>query len=353
MKRVLYISNIEVPYRARFFNELAKKVHLTVIYERRNSANRDSQWNDFNERPCYSIEYLDGIDLGAEYGFSWNVLHAVRRGWDVVVIGCYNSKVQMLAMQYMRFAGIPYIINLDGEPFIGFGLKGSLKKYFLKGAACYLVAGQKAAASLRKYLGDEKPIIPYYFSSLCQGEGLLTEPLPREEYVLVVGQYFDYKGMDVAMETAKLNLSIRYKFVGMGKRTELFIRDMSPLPSNVEIIPFLKKKDLMVEYQKCSVMVLPSRQECWGLVINEAAAMGAPIVSTWGSGAAVEFLSTRYDKFLAEPGNPVSLLNAIKLCMRQCSNDYSLYLVEKAAEYTIERSVEEYLKAFEMIGRLR
>lgn len=349
MKKVLYISNIEVPYRARFFNELAKNVDLTVMYERRCSSNRDSQWNDANERPCYSIEYLDGIDLGSEFGFSWKVLHAVRRGWDVVVIGCYNSKVQMLTMRYMRVAGIPYIINLDGEPFIGSGLKGVLKKFFLKGAACYLVAGQKAAASLRKSLGDEKPIIPYYFSSLYQWEVCLTPPIHREEYVLVVGQYFDYKGMDVAMETAKLNRSIRYKFVGMGKRTERFIRDMGPLPSNVEIIPFLQKKELMAEYQKCGVMVLPSRQECWGLVVNEAAAVGAPIVSTWGSGAAVEFLSTKYDRFLAEPGNPVSLLNAIELCLRQRSTEYSQYLVGKAAEYTIERSVEQHLKAFDIV----
>ena len=33
-KKVLYISNIQVPYRVRFFNLLAEKCDLTVLYER-------------------------------------------------------------------------------------------------------------------------------------------------------------------------------------------------------------------------------------------------------------------------------------------------------------------------------
>ena len=44
MKRVLYLTNIEVPYRVRFFNELEKHCDLTVMYERRKSANRDNKW---------------------------------------------------------------------------------------------------------------------------------------------------------------------------------------------------------------------------------------------------------------------------------------------------------------------
>lgn len=350
MKRVLYLSNIEVPYRARFFNELAKVCDLTVVYERRSSANRDSKWNEQNEQPNYPIEYLDGFDIGNEFGFSWKIVPVISRGWDVVVVGCYNSPIQMVAMRHMNLAGIRYIVNLDGEPFIGSGLKGMVKRLILMGAAGYLVAGEQAAVSLRKAIGTRRPIIPYYFSSLSRAEIESTPAPNRGDYALVVGQYFDYKGMDVAMEAARRSPAIRYKFVGMGKRTEKFIRDMSPLPSNVEIIPFLQKEKLMEEYGRCGVVVLPSRQECWGLVVNEAAAVGAPIVSTWGSGAAVEFLKGAFEEFLAEPGNPESLLTAIELCLRQDNGEYSSYLIAKSAEYTIERSAEEHLKAIESIG---
>ena len=38
--------------------------------------------------------------------------------------------------------------------------------------------------------------------------------------------------------------------------------------------------DLYKEYQQCKCVLLPSKKECWGLVINEAASFGCPIIST-------------------------------------------------------------------------
>ena len=350
MKKVLYLTNIEVPYRVCFFNELAKKCDLTVMYERRKSANRDSKWANAEEKH-YTVEYLDGHNIGDEYGFSLRILEIVKSGWDVVVVGCYNSKVQMLAIAYMRMHHIPFIINLDGEPFIGSGIKARVKEHLLKGASAYLTAGVKAGESLGKAIGEDKHIIPYYFSSLTDEE--LTQhassSCKREKYVLVVGQYFDYKGMDVAFEVARKDSSIRYKFVGMGKRTDDFIRDMGKCLENVEVIPFLQKADLEVEYKKCALLLLPTRQECWGLVVNEAASFGTPIVSTWGSGAAVEFLSDSYPQYLARSGDATSLFGCVRLCLKSENKDYSLFLKNFSKQYSIENNVEAHMRAFELV----
>lgn len=131
----------------------------------------------------------------------------------------------------------------------------------------------------------------------------------------------------------------------MGKRTDLFIKETGAdkLP-NVEIVPFLQKRDLEQEYLKCAVMVLPSRQECWGLVINEAASFGTPIVSTWGSGAAVEFFSDDYPQFLAKPGNIKELYDKIRNCMEEDNKPYSDFLIKKSKEYTIDKQVRAHLK---------
>lgn len=350
MKKVLYLTNIEVPYRVRFFNELAKHCDLTVMYERRKSANRDGKWANAEEKR-YAVEYLDGRNIGDEYGFSLRIIELVKKGWNVVVVGCYNSKVQMLAMAYMRMHHIPFIINLDGEPFIGSGLKAFVKKQMLKGASAYLTAGVKAGASLRKSIGEGKHIIPYYFSSLTDEELARHACLPcnREKYILVVGQYFDYKGMDVAFEAARMDPSIQYKFVGMGKRTDAFIHDMGDIPENVEIIPFLQKTELENEYKKCALLLLPTRQECWGLVVNEAASFGTPIVSTWGSGAAVEFLSDSYPQYLAQPGDAMSLLECIRKCIQSNNEAYASYLMDFSKQYSIENSVKAHMSVFEIV----
>lgn len=350
MKKVLYLTNIEVPYRVRFFNELAKHCDLTVMYERRKSANRDGKWASAEEKH-YAVEYLDGRNLGDEYGFSFRIIGLVKREWDAVVVGCYNSKVQILAMAYMRLHKIPFIINLDGEPFIGSGPKAWAKKQMLKGANAYLTAGMKAGESLKTAIGNEKPVIPYYFSSLTDEELALHESMTgdREPYVLVVGQYFDYKGMDVAFDVARMDPSIQYKFVGMGKRTDAFIHDMGDIPENVEIIPFLQKAELENEYKKCALLLLPTRQECWGLVVNEAASFGTPIVSTWGSGAAVEFLAESYPQYLAQPEDAVSLLDCVQKCLRSDNGAYTSFLKKSSKRYSIENSVKAHLRVFETV----
>lgn len=346
MKKVLYISNIEVPYRARFFNELAKSCDLTVLYERKKSATRDSKWST-SIGADYRIKYLKGKNIGNENAFSFGILKELK-GYDRIIIGCYNSPVQMLAILYMRLLKIPYYLNIDGEIFAeGKGIKNQLKRFFLRGAEGYFAAGEKSAESLRKIVGD-KTIIPYYFSSLSAEEIEINAAFAsslRNNTILVVGQYFDYKGMDIVLLAAKKVPELQFKFIGMGSRTELFLQE-NEISENVEVIPFLQKKELEEEYKHCGMLVLPSRQECWGLVINEAASFGMPIVSTSGSGAAAEFLADQYPEYLAEPGDADSLLNCIRSLIETTKKEeYIGFLLEKSKKYTIESGVEAHLKA--------
>lgn len=350
MKKILYISNIEVPYRVKMFNGLAEHCDLTVLYERKKSDNRNEKWTK-SEDSSYKKEYLNGIKIGGDNSFSLKIAKKMFDGYDWIIVGCYNSPVQMLLILLMKIFRKPYILNLDGEIFAeGNGFKSRIKRFFLKGARKYLVAGEKSGESLKKIVGN-KEIIPYYFSSLSNEElkrnaAALKE---RKDFVLVVGQYLDVKGLDVALEAAKLNEKIKYKFIGMGKKTDEFIGKYCPSGlKNVEFIPFLQKTYLEEEYKKCAVFVLPSRQECWGLVINEAASFGTPIVSTFGSGAAVEFLSEKYSKYLSIPGNSVSLYNCITEILKTDNSRYSWYLTEKSVLYSIENGVKAHIQACEI-----
>lgn len=346
MKKVLYLTNIEVPYRVRFFNELAKHCDLTVLYERERSANRNQAWAGSVLRN-FRVKHLNGWKIGNENTFSLSIFKEIFGKYDNIIVGCYNSPVQMVAILVMRLFRIPYMLNLDGEPFLnGGGIKKKLKRFFLSGAQTYLVAGEKAAESMKVALGENKKIIPYYFSSLTEQEieeHRKAAGRSRNDTILVIGQYFDYKGIDVALEAARMDQSLHYKFVGMGTRTELF-RQEHEIPDNVDLIPFLQKEELEEEYKSCAMLVLPSRQECWGLVINEAASFGMPIVSTWGSGAAVEFLADEYPMCLAMPGNAEALLKCIALFQKL--KDYSGIkesLLRKSQRYSVEKSVQIHI----------
>ena len=347
MKKVLYISNIEVPYRVRFLNELSHGCDLTVLYEREKSSNREDEWVKSTES-MYRTKYLKGIKFGGENCLSFGIFKEIFAGYDRIIVGCYNSPVQMLAILALRITRTPYILNLDGEQFLDrYSLKGRVKRFFLKGADKYLVAGRRAAETMKQIAADRE-VIPYCFSSLSAQE--VQEHGAAEERrisntTLVVGQYYDYKGMDVALEAARMDPEHCYKFVGMGIRTKRFEKEFQ-IPDNVEIVSFLRKEELEEEYQTCSMLVLPSRRECWGLVVNEAASFGTPIVSTWGSGAAMEFLAEDYPNYLAKPEDSKDLLRCIELCRNSSEKDeYSRFLRNKSKEYHIEQNVQAHLEA--------
>lgn len=352
MKKILYLTNIEVPYRVRFFNELSKYCELTVVYEREKSRNRDEKWTS-TETSRYNKVYLNGRKIGNENTFSLKIFDYIFRKYDKIIIGCYNSPIQILAITVMRIMKIPYLINVDGEVFINdYNIKSLIKKMLLTGASRYLVAGEKAADSLETIALRESFTV-YYFSSLIEMEienyGKMRRNNQRKNTILVIGQYYDYKGIDIALKAACIDRQLRFKFVGMGTRSNLFKRKVESLnATNVEVIPFMQKEELEREFSTCAMLVLPSRRECWGLVINEAAAFGTPIVSTWGSGAAIEFLSSEYSRFLVKPGDEIALYNSIKLLMADENiDDYSEYLKRKSRMYSVEKSVIAHLISFE------
>ncbi len=351
MKKVLYLSNIQVPYRVQFFNQLAEYCDLTVVYERSKAGDRDEKWSK-SISDKYKVVFLDGFKIGDESTFSFSILKYILGDYDEIVIGCYSTPVGIFANMVLQIFRRKFFVNFDGEIFAEDNtFKSKIKKIVINGATEYLIAGEKSAESLRSILKDKtKKIFPYYFSSLSKKELIENKEkkVARDNHILVVGQYFDYKGLDIAVRAAKELQQMQFTFVGMGKRTELFVREnaISDI-KNITVIPFLQKEDLEQEYMKSALLVLPSRRECWGLVINEAASFGTPIVATKGSGAGIEFLKDQYPMFLAEIEDVDSLKECIIAAVTmKDKSDLSKYLIDKSAEYTIEHSVQCHLQAF-------
>lgn len=352
MKKVLYLSNIEVPYRTVFFNQLNERCDLTVLYERRISSSRDLKWTQ-SQKKLYKSEYLQGHNISSENAFSFRIVKWLLRDFDCYIIGCFNSPVQILAIHILKILGKKIIISHDGENFLPEGIKSKLKKYIFSLADIILAPGKKSAEIFRE-LFPETPVFSYFFSSLTEDEIKSNSETNgnRNDDIIVVGQYLPCKGLDIVVNLASKFPQQRFKFIGTGSRTSLFVEEQntSSFP-NVEVVPFMDKQLLSNEYRHCRAMILPSRNECWGLVINEAASFGTPIISTYGSGAAVEFLSDDYSMFLAkyrgEKDSDVDSLAEILLYFIEYYDEagYSDFLKRKSREYNIEKMVSTHLDA--------
>lgn len=76
---------------------------------------------------------------------------------------------------------------------------------------------------------------------------------------------------------------------------------------------FIQPADMQNYLKQCSVFILPSSFEPWGVVVHEMAAAGFPLICSDKVGAASQFLSNNSNGFIFHSGDVVQL----KECMRK------------------------------------
>ena len=45
MNNILYLTNKEIPYKIKYFNEIAKNNNLTVYFDQKNNGDRNQKWS--------------------------------------------------------------------------------------------------------------------------------------------------------------------------------------------------------------------------------------------------------------------------------------------------------------------
>jgi len=79
---------------------------------------------------------------------------------------------------------------------------------------------------------------------------------------------------------------------------------------------FRNQAELPRLYAMGDVFVLPSEDEPWGLVINEAMCSGLPIVASERVGAAADLVQPGYNGFRFPPGDRPALAQALRLALK-------------------------------------
>jgi glycosyltransferase involved in cell wall biosynthesis len=83
------------------------------------------------------------------------------------------------------------------------------------------------------------------------------------------------------------------------------------LKTNVRLLGFKNQSDLPNYYSLCDAFILPSYNEAWGLVINEAMNSGKAIIASDQVGSAFNLIENNKNGFIFEAGNIKELSNSI------------------------------------------
>ena len=350
--KILFLTNIPAPYRVDFFNELGKHCDLTVLYERESSLERNADWKAGENKTFRSV-FLKGIRTGVDNGFSTQVLSYIRKFRDQrIIVGGYSTPTAMLAIAYMKWRKIPYFLNADGGQIAEDSkLRFRVKQFLIRGAAGYLSTGSQTDAYFIHYGAEKDKLHRYPFTSVTEADVLPAVTgqeernrlrkqlgLPEDQKIVIaVGQFIHRKGFDLLLDLWKEKKPpYLLLLIGGGPLGEVFAQNKS---DNVRLVDFQKKDTLALYYQASDLFVLPTREDIWGLVINEAMANGLPIISTDRCVAAVELIENGKNGYVVPVEDREQTFRAIEIIFSEEDRGRKMgaHNIQKIAQhYTIE-----------------
>lgn len=360
MKKVLWVDIYPSPYRVDFYNQLGKYCDLTVVFEKATSHERDKSWAN------YKFETFKGIILKSKKIYKTHVFcpevkkYLSSGEYDQILVGYIHSLTALYSMRYMKRKKIPFTFEGDGGfPGSGKGFKERLKKSLISAAEEWYSSSKLFDEYCLLYGAKKDKVYRYHFSSY-HDEDVLEKPLTKEEkleireklgikeekVILSVGRFIYCKGYDLMLPAcAALGGNVGVYIVG-GEPTEEYLELVKKHNlKNVHFVSFLSKEEVAEYYKMADLFALATRDDTWGLVVNESMAYGLPVITTSGAVAGTELVNDETGKLI--PPNDGEALE--KAMVELIENDelrepMAEKCLETARKYTIEKMVEDHVK---------
>lgn len=310
MRKLLIVSDVSAPYRIEVFKRLSEAFDVTVFFNRSREQSRDPSWYVTSSK-CFEFYVLNNTEALQKYEAALKMI----AGFDAVL--CYDpwaKRSRALQRLCMR-KRVPYVLNADGALSINTSfIKKTVKTFYVKRAALCFAGCKRAEEYFLTYGAKKGKIVRHPFTSLSE-DAILREPPTEEEkkgykarlgidpdanVVLAVGQFIHRKGFDLLLKAWR-------KTSG---RAHLFIVGGGPLESeyehqvcedelkNAHILGFKTSDELALYYLAADVFVMPTREDIWGLVVNEAMSRAVPVISSDMCTAGLELIDDGVNGFI-------------------------------------------------------
>lgn len=233
----------------------------------------------------------------------------------------------------------------------------------------WICTSEKTKEYFIYYGANSKLIRKYPFTSLYH-KNILEQPVSAKEkkqirirlgiledkVVLSVGQFIYRKGFDILLKAkASLADDVGIYIIG-GTETKEYRAIVEDLKlQNIHFLPFMKSESLTEYYKASDVFAFPTREDIWGLVINEAAAYGLPIITTNRCIAGEEIIEDGVNGFLIPIDETNLLAKRISELLedRRLSAEFSQRVLTSVSNYTYEEMArihvdiaEEFMKLY-------
>ncbi|MEJ5960607.1 glycosyltransferase family 4 protein [Pedobacter immunditicola] len=325
--KLAIISTHPVQYAAPVFQLLAKRVELKVFYTEGLGNTYDKE---FQRKIQWDIPLLSG------YNYEWivgrtRIEQISRYQPQCLFIYGWASKGHLQLLRHFKnktkivFSGDSTL--LKKLPWWKDKLKEFALTWVYQHVNYAVYAGTHNKAYFLKYGLQEKQLT-FAPHAIDNDRFSFQQPTPSnlraelgllqtDTLVLFAGKFNDNKNV-LGLLRAFIEISMKNAhllFVGNGI-LEQQLKQEAMQHKNIHFLPFQNQLAMPGIYQVCDLFCLPSKNESWGLSINEAMACGKAVLVSDQCGAAVDLVTTG-NGVIFKSNEPEDLKRQLNYLLRQ------------------------------------
>ena len=355
---IVWLTKSAAKYKMDLLDEIGKKVNLTVLFIEHKNKNRAAGfYSDLNGH--YQLVQLKSFKQADEY----------IKNADIFVDSYYASKWGFYCTGVARKYHVHTILQADG----GIAVKRNILVEMA--ISCFMNRHEFILSSstftddyFKYYLKNNmKKTYHYRISSLHEQDiqknkeyflkkAEYKKELNLKEFTFIsVGQMIPRKGFDILLKAyAESGLNDKTKLLMIGGKPyeELISLKKELNLTSAEFIDAIPKYELNKYYAASDAYVFTTREDIWGLVVNEALSFGLPLISSDNCVAAEHFSKNENVGILVKnediSGFAKTMVEVYKNI--ELRNQLSNTALDKIKYYTIEQSAKDIVDAFNNIN---
>lgn len=364
MKNVVIITNAPAPYRVAFFKYIQEKesdYRFHIVYISQNEE-IGRQWHvGEDELGNHSFLECRVITIKRRYDDKRIVLslgiakRLQELRPDIVICMEYNVTI-LQAVHWCRQHRVPFLSWSDGtansERNIS-GLQRKFRKYVIKRAAGF-ISSSTATMEHQISFGAKRELCHKSLLTVDIEKYLRKKPVNYRpgKTLLYVGSLIGRKGLDLLMPAlACTSPDIKLVIVGEGSEEQALRAQIAELGLAERVIfkGFLEGEALQECYENCDAFVIPTREDCYGLVILEAMCASLPVIASKYADGAYDMMENGVHGMIVDPYQKEELAAAIEDIF--ADEDRLLKMqrdsYERAKEFGFEQVSEGFFEALD------
>jgi len=305
MKRggAVLITNIPSPYRVLQFDEIARTLgkEFTVIYYRSKVNYREWNISEIHHQHLFLKR-----NFFSKRNIHFQIIPALKRIDPDVVISTGFTITTFLSYLFCKLYKKKFIILTDSWMYsvnqFGFFRK-KIRSFLIPKADAFVCIGEKGKKFLINFGAQTEAIFKAPLAIDNVHFFKFFKPYEEKEFdIIFSGQFIERKMpffvIDVIKEIKRKRTQFKLLLIGSGPLKDKILSQLEDANIEYYYPGFIQQVELPKYYSNAKVLLFPTMDDPWGLVANEACAVGTPVITCENAGVANDLVLHNFNGYV-------------------------------------------------------